>query len=87
MPLARKPDDHRLPPAGTESGPGPDGLWRRVREADPPPARFEDLLLGPPALPPTVRTTYPGWHPRLPLGIWAFRSGVAFRNVTLTPLP
>jgi hypothetical protein len=29
---------------------------------------------------------FPAWKPRAALGVWSYRSAVAFRNVTLTPL-
>ncbi|MBP3959387.1 serine/threonine protein kinase [Gemmata sp. G18] len=31
--------------------------------------------------------TYPAWNARAPIGIWAYRSVVTVRNVTLTPIP
>jgi serine/threonine-protein kinase len=29
----------------------------------------------------------PQWHPRMPLGVLSFKSGISVRNVTITPLP
>jgi eukaryotic-like serine/threonine-protein kinase len=31
--------------------------------------------------------TVPNWHPRRPIGIWAFESVASFRNVKIVPIP
>jgi serine/threonine-protein kinase len=40
-----------------------------------------------PGRPPDKRDVPPNWSPRLPIGIWADRAAVAFRNVVITPNP
>jgi serine/threonine-protein kinase len=49
--------------------------------------RFAVTTTAKPGRPPDERDVPPNWSPRLPIGIWADRAAVAFRNVVITPNP